>query len=31
VKRKYMGCPAWHAQSKSMKRDWSVLSWHYWQ
>jgi hypothetical protein len=26
VKRKYMGCPAWHAQSKSMKRDWSVLS-----
>lgn len=25
VKRKYLGCPAWHAQSKNLKRDWSIL------
>jgi PD-(D/E)XK nuclease superfamily len=26
VQRKYLGCPAWHAQAKNMKRDWSILS-----
>lgn len=26
VKRQYLGCPAWHAQQKNLKRDWSVLS-----
>ncbi len=25
VKRKYLGCPAWHAQQKSMVRDWNIL------
>jgi ATP-dependent helicase/DNAse subunit B len=26
VKRRYLGCPAWHAQAKNLKRDWGVLS-----
>lgn len=25
VQRKYGGCPAWHAQKKNLRRDWSVL------
>jgi len=25
VKRRYMGCPAWHAQTTNLKRDWSAL------
>lgn len=25
VKRRYSGCPAWHAQKQSMRRDWSML------
>lgn len=25
VKRKYLGCPAWYAQQKNLKRDWSIL------
>ncbi len=25
VKRQYLGCPAWHAQKKNLKRDWSIL------
>lgn len=26
VKRRYMGCPAWHAQTNNLKRDWSALT-----
>ncbi len=25
VTRKYLGCPAWHAQQKNLKRDWGIL------
>jgi hypothetical protein len=25
VKRRYLGCPAWHAQKKHLQRDWSIL------
>ena len=25
VKRRYMGCPCWHAQKQSLRRDWSAL------
>ncbi len=25
MKRRYLGCPAWHAQQKNLKRDWNIL------